>query len=84
MNDIKEKYIIIKAKELQVSDIIIHNYTRFFITECGCGQGAGSLDFGEYFWMKGEFLYKDYIGKPIKDKIVLWSFQECPIIKCLE
>ncbi len=81
-----EKYTIVKAKELKVSDIIIHNYTRFLITECGCGKGAGSLDFGEYFWIKGEFLHADYVSnsiKTFKDKADFWSYQECPIIKCI-
>tara|TARA_R110000772_G_scaffold249530_2_gene363837 strand:+ start:24589 stop:24969 length:381 start_codon:yes stop_codon:yes gene_type:complete len=48
------KHTVIKAKELKPGDTIIHDYSVFKINECGCGIGAGN-EFGEYFWMKGEY-----------------------------
>ncbi len=71
-------YIIVKAKELKVGDTIIHNYSSFLIKECGCGLGAGSIEFGEYFWIKGSFVVKAWDGESTDS---FWSFQECPVIK---
>lgn len=71
-------HIVCKAIELKAGDVIIHNYSRFKILECGCGFGAGN-EFGNYFWIKGEFVNGNPTDpKPLKN---FWSFQECPIIK---
>ena len=69
---------IVKAIDLKVQDIIIHDYSKFKISECGCGYGAGN-EFGDYFWIKGYFVNGNPTGpKPFKD---FWSFQRCPMIK---
>jgi hypothetical protein len=67
---------IVKAIDLKVGDTIIHKYSKFKITECGCGYGAGN-EFGHYFWIK---------GYSVSSKIVddFWSFQKCPVIKIYE
>ncbi len=71
-------YIVCKAIELKAGDVIIHDYSRFKISECGCGFGAGN-EFGNYFWVKGCFVDGNPTDpKPLKD---FWSFQECPVIK---
>lgn len=75
-----KKYTVVTAKELKPGDIIIHNYHLFKITGCGCGKGSGSLDFGEYFWIKGYyFIYPNL--KTVCTIGDFWSFQECPMIK---
>ena len=72
-------YKIVKAKELKAGDIIVDNYRLFLINKCGFGAGAGSFDgFGEYFWIIGEFVNGE------KKEVSFWSFQECPVIKCVK
>lgn len=74
-------YKIILSKELKPGDKIIHNYTKFVIVDCGRGAGAGSFDFGEYFWIRAT-----PIGVKSTNHLIqsFWSFQECPVIKILD
>lgn len=76
-----EKYIIVRAKELLSNDVIIHNGLRFSIEKCGCGKGAFSYDFGDYFWVEGKFINTHPLDpKPNK---TFWLFQNSPTIKCV-
>jgi len=69
---------MVKGIDLQAGDIIIHEYGRFQIFECGCGYGAGN-EFGDYFWIKGYFVDKNLTRySSLKD---FWAFQRAPIIK---
>lgn len=71
---------IVKGIDLKPGDIIIHNYSRFKITECGLGFGAGN-EFGDYVWVKGKLVTGNPTDpKPEKD---FWTFQRCPIIRYL-
>lgn len=77
----EEKYIIVRAKELENKNIIIHLGSRFEIYACGQGVGAGSYEFGEYVWIKGSFVNSNPTDLyPVKD---FWLYQESPIIKCI-
>lgn len=73
-------FVLVKAVDLKAGDTIIHNYGRFLISECGCGYFAGN-EFGDYFWIKGYAVHGNPTDpKPLKD---FWSFQCCPMIKCV-
>lgn len=67
---------VVNAIHLKPGDIIIHKYSKFKITECGRGFGAGN-EFGNYFWIKGEG-----VKQPSKDEF--WSFQMCPMIRLIK
>ena len=67
---------IVKAIDLKAGDIIIHNYSKFVISACGCGFGAGN-EFGDYFWIKGVFVGSNQPKE-------FWSFHRCPVIKFAE
>jgi len=76
-----EQYIVVRAKELKKDDIIIYSGLRFKIGDCGCGKFAGSYEFGEYFWIRGEFVNTNPTDMyPEKGFII---FQESPTIKCI-
>lgn len=77
-NFVLSGFEIVKAIDLKPQDVIIHNYSKFKISECGCGFGAGN-EFGDYFFIKGVFVNGNPTDpKPLKD---FWSFQRCPMIK---
>ena len=80
MNSTVPAHIIIKARELKAGDIIIHNYSRFKINNCGFGYVAGN-EFGDYFWIKGYSVNGNKTDpNSIKDFL---AFEECPVIKLI-
>lgn len=74
-----DEFSLVKAVDLKAGDVIIHDYRRLRITECGCGYFAGN-EFGDYFWIKGRFVHGNPTDpQPLKD---FWSSQCCPMIRC--
>lgn len=76
-----EKYVIVRAKELQVNDIIIERGIRFEINQVILGHGAGSFDFGEYVSIQGHFVNGNPTD-PYPEKS-FWLYRESPTIKCV-
>lgn len=71
-------HVVCKAIDLKSGDTIIHNYSVFKITECGCGFGAGN-EFGDYFYIEGRYVNGNPTDpEPLKK---CWAFQKCPVIK---
>jgi hypothetical protein len=68
-----KKYKIISGKDLKQGMIIIHNYRSFLIIDCGPGSGAGSLEFGEYVWVKAMCL-----DNRVQEDF--WACENCPVV----
>lgn len=74
-----EQYSLCEVKDLNPGDVIVHNYAKFMIIKCGQGTGAGSFDFGNYFWIEG---YYTSSQRDEEGLIIFWSYEACPMIKC--
>jgi len=74
-----DEFEMVKAIELQKADIIVHNCSKFQITACGCGYGAGN-EFGDYFWIKGFYL-NEFSFFNLRQKRDFWLFQRCPVVR---
>lgn len=82
LNDAKSaslpNHIVCKGIDLRPNDIIIHNYSRFIITEYFEGFGAGN-EFGEFIAIVGYYC----CDTERQNKQNFWTFQKSPVIKLI-